>query len=220
MSFLNFLSFINNKPSTELIKINQFLNQEVAILKKMVKEGRKNPNNKERRILGILANDIKKVLRKGLVETMFQPETILKWYRQFANQKFDGSKNREYQGKGRPKTEESTIKIIIQMANENRTWGADRIVGQLAALGITVSDQTVLNILKENDIPIAPDRKKEKTWNEFIQNHFEQNEAMMAKFSCLAQPIQLKNTMGKCKDARSKTKPGWRSLAVSHSPFN
>lgn len=174
MSFINFFRFINNRKSTDLIKINQFLAQEVAVLMVMVKEGRKNPNNKERRLLGILANDIKKILRKGLVPTMFQPETILKWYRQFANAKFDGSKNREYPGKGRPKIKKSTVKLIIQMANANRTWGADRIVGQLSALGIQVSDQTVLNVLNENGIPIAPDRKKEKTWNEFIKNHFDQ----------------------------------------------
>jgi|GEM_PF-4361309 len=74
----------------------------------------------------------------------------------------------------------------------NKTWGADRIVGALKNLGIQISDQTVLNILEKNEIPIAPDRKKEKTWQEFIKLHTDQNEAMMAKFRWLAQPIQLK----------------------------
>jgi hypothetical protein len=56
-------------------------------------------------------------------------------------------------------------------------------VGALANLGIKISDQTVLNVLAKNGVPIAPDRKKSKTWEEFIKVHFEQNEAMMAKFS-------------------------------------
>ena len=77
---------------------------------------------------------------------------------------------------------------FIQMATENKTWGADRIVGALKNLGITISDQTVLNILEKNGIPIAPDRKKEKTWEEFIKLHTDQNEARMAKFSWLGQP--------------------------------
>jgi hypothetical protein len=33
------------------------------------------------------------------------------------------------------------------MANENRDWGYDRIVGALANLGYVISDQTVGNIL-------------------------------------------------------------------------
>ena len=41
-------------------------------------------------------------------------------------------------------------------------------------LGIQISDQTVLNILSKNGIPIAPDRKKEKTWKEFIKLHTDQ----------------------------------------------
>jgi hypothetical protein len=32
------------------------------------------------------------------------------------------------------------------MANENRDWGYDRIVGALANLGYVISDQTVGNI--------------------------------------------------------------------------
>ncbi len=61
-----------------------------------------------------------------------------------------------------------------KMATENKTWGADRIVGALKNLGIQISDQTVLNILSKNEIPIAPDRKQEKTWKEFVKLHTDQ----------------------------------------------
>src|SRR5262245_14150457 len=59
------------------------------------------------------------------------------------------------------------------MARENRSWGYDRIVGALANLGLTVSDQTVGNVLKRHGLPPAPERKTTTTWKEFIRTHME-----------------------------------------------
>jgi putative transposase len=47
------------------------------------------------------------------------------------------------------------------------------IVGALANLGYTISDQTVGNILKRHGIPPAPERKTTTTWKEFIRTHME-----------------------------------------------
>src|SRR5438552_11441895 len=63
--------------------------------------------------------------------------------------------------------------LVVRMAQENRSWGYDRIVGALANLGHTVSDQTVGNILKRHGLPPAPERKKTTTWREFIRMHLE-----------------------------------------------
>ena len=63
--------------------------------------------------------------------------------------------------------------LVVRMARENRSWGYDRIVGALANLGYTVSDQTVGNILKRHGIPPAPERKKTTTWKEFIRIHMD-----------------------------------------------
>jgi transposase len=49
--------------------------------------------------------------------------------------------------------------LIVRMAQENRSWGYDRIVGALANLGLTVSNQTVGNVLKRHGIAPAPERK-------------------------------------------------------------
>ena len=57
------------------------------------------------------------------------------------------------------------------MARENSGWGYDRIVGALANLGHTVSDQTVGNILKRNGIEPAPKRSQKTSWKQFIQSH-------------------------------------------------
>ena len=57
------------------------------------------------------------------------------------------------------------------MADENRSWGYDRIVGALANLGHEISDQTVGNVLRRHGLPSAPARKHTTTWAAFIRVH-------------------------------------------------
>jgi hypothetical protein len=63
--------------------------------------------------------------------------------------------------------------LVVSLAQENRRWGYDCIVGALANLGYTISDQTVGNILKRHGIPPASERRKTTTWNEFIRTHMD-----------------------------------------------
>src|SRR5215471_3797742 len=85
--------------------------------------------------------------------------------------KFDGSQQR--QAPGRPKIDPELEALIVRIARENRSWGYDRIVGALANLGLTVSAQTVGNVLKRHGIPPAPERQKTTTWKEFIRTHMD-----------------------------------------------
>ena len=48
-------------------------------------------------------------------------------------QKFDGSTQRK--APGRPMIAPELEALIVRMAQENRSWGYDRIVGALANLG-------------------------------------------------------------------------------------
>ena len=96
------------------------------------------------------------------VATIVTPDTILAWHRKLVAQKFDGSKQRK--APGRPTIDPELEALVIQMARENRSWGYDRIVGALANLGYTISDQTVGNILKRHGLPPAPARQKTTTW--------------------------------------------------------
>jgi putative transposase len=59
------------------------------------------------------------------------------------------------------------------IASENPTWGYDRIQGALANLGHTISDATVGNILRRHGIEPAPDRKRQTTWQTFLQAHWD-----------------------------------------------
>ena len=62
---------------------------------------------------------------------------------------------------------------MVRLAQENRRWGYDRIVGALANLGYTISDETVGDILKRRGIPPASERRKITTWNEYIRTQMD-----------------------------------------------
>jgi len=105
------------------------------------------------------------------VTNIVKPDTILGWHRKLVAQKFDGSKQRK--APGRPTIDPELEALVVRMAQENRAWGYDRIVGALANLGYTISDQTVSNILKRHGLPPAPERKTTTTWTEFIRTHMD-----------------------------------------------
>ncbi len=55
------------------------------------------------------------------------PDTILSWYRRLVARKFDGSRARRTAG--RPRIDREVEELIVRMAEGNRSWGYDRIVG-------------------------------------------------------------------------------------------
>ncbi|MCA9120424.1 MAG: DDE-type integrase/transposase/recombinase [Planctomycetaceae bacterium] len=63
--------------------------------------------------------------------------------------------------------------MVVKFANENPTWGYDRIQGALANVGYHTSDTTVGNILKQHGIEPAPDRKRHTTWSTLIKAHWD-----------------------------------------------
>jgi len=67
--------------------------------------------------------------------------------------------------------DDTARELVVQIAQENVGWGYDRVVGALANRGYTLSDETVGNILRRNDIPSALERKQTTTWKEFIRAH-------------------------------------------------
>jgi putative transposase len=61
----------------------------------------------------------------------------------------------------------TTIRLIWQLATENRLWCAERIRGELLKLGIRVSKRTIQKYLKQ------PPRLRPtgQTWSTFVRNH-------------------------------------------------
>ena len=152
-------------------RIIDFQRTEIDVLKEKVGKKRIILNDDQRRRLAVKG----KVLGRKVLEEigcLFTPDTILRWHRELIAQKWDYSKQREKKP-GRPPTSEEITQLVLQMAQENPSWGYDRIVGALANLGHHISDQTVGNILKAHGIEPAPERKRQTTWKTFLKSHWE-----------------------------------------------
>src|SRR2546425_11344459 len=169
MDWKHLLAYITGTVDQELLLRNEYLVTENRILRQQI-TGRVRLSDGERKTLAEIGQ---KLGRQALAEVaaIVKPDTILAWHRTLVAKKFDGSQQR--QSPGRPKIDQELEALIVRMARENRSWGYDRIVGALANLGYTISDQTVGNILKRHGLPPAPERKTTTTWKEFIRTHMD-----------------------------------------------
>jgi hypothetical protein len=167
MEWKTVLAYITGTVDQEPLLRNEYLVAENRILRNQI-PGRVQLSDGERPTLAALG---KRLGKQALAEVMsvVTPETLLVWHRRLIAKKFDGSQHRRYPV--RPRCCHQEIEdLVVQFAQENRTWGYDRIVGALKNVGYRVSDQTVGNILKRHDLPSAPKRKKTTTWGEFIRS--------------------------------------------------
>src|SRR6266581_237148 len=163
------LAYITGTVDEELLLRNAYLVTEHRILRNQI-TGRVRLTDGERKTLATIGQQLGKQALKE-VATIVKPDTILGWHRRLVAQKCDGSQQR--QSPGRPTIDQELEALIVRIARENRSWGYDRIVGALANLGLTVSHQTVGNVLKRHGIPPAPERKTTTTWKEFIRTHMD-----------------------------------------------
>ncbi|HAV14336.1 MAG TPA: hypothetical protein DCX06_12715 [Opitutae bacterium] len=148
-----------------------YLHAENEILKEqLAKKGVKlKLSNIQRRKL---AKRGKKLGRKGLLEyaSIVTPDTILYWHRKFVALKYTAKRkiNTERQ------EEMALIKeLCVKFAEENLTWGYERIQGALANLGYTISESTVGNIIRAAGVEPSPERMKESNWKQFVRSHMD-----------------------------------------------
>ena len=169
MGWKTLLAYITGTVDQELLLRIEYLVTENRILRNQIK-GRVRLSDDERKTLAEIGYKLGKQALEEVAKIV-QPDTILGWHRMLVAQKFDGSQRRK--APGRPPIDRELEALVVRMAQENRSWGYDRIVGALANLGYTMSDQTVGNILKRHGVPPAPERKTTTTWREFIRTHME-----------------------------------------------
>jgi len=99
------------------------------------------------------------------------PATILAWFRDLGARKYDSSKVRR---QGRPRKSDELRVLVVKMATENPGWGYTKLRDALrTGLKIEVSRTTVANILAEEGLEPAPERKKKRTWKAFLKAHWE-----------------------------------------------
>src|SRR5256712_9327566 len=169
MDWKHLLAYITGTVDQELLLRNEYLVTENRILRNQIK-GRVRLSNGERKTLAEIGQKLGKQALEEVAKIV-KPDTILAWHRKLVAQKFDGSQQRK--APGRPTIDPALEALVVRMAQENRSWGYDRIVGALQHLGYTISDQTVGNILKRHGLAPAPERKKTTTWKEFIRTHMD-----------------------------------------------
>jgi len=167
MPWARLLAYVTGTVNQELLLRNEYLVAENRILRGQIRS-RLLLSDGEKVTLAEIAHRLGRMVLEDVAATA-KPDTILGWYRKLIASKFDGSKLRR--NVGRPKIDQQTERLVLQMARENPSWGYDRIVGALANLGHRLSDQTVGNILRRHGISPAPKRKQSVSWKDFIRSH-------------------------------------------------
>src|SRR6476469_494195 len=121
----------------------EFLQAENQLLKHRLRGRRIRFSDAER---ALLARKAKAVGREALLklDTLVTPDTLMRWHRRLAAQKWDFSQHR---APGRPGIMREIAQLIVRMAQENAGWGHTRIQGALANLEHKVGRNTIANVL-------------------------------------------------------------------------
>jgi len=154
--FLLLRAFILSRAAAAIE--NLALRQQLAVFKHSGKRPRLRPRD---RVFWVLLAKYWPNWRSALA--IVQPETVIKWHRQ-GFRLFWRWKSRP--GKpGRPPIEREIRDLIRRMSRENPTWGAPRIVSELALLGHDVAEATVAKYMRR------PRKPPSQTWRTFLRNH-------------------------------------------------
>src|SRR5205823_3692263 len=125
MDWKHLLAYITGTVDQELLLRNEYLVTQNRMLRHQIK-GRGRLSDGDRTTLADIGHKLGKQALED-VATIVKPDTILAWHRRLVAQKCDGSPQRK--APGRPIIDQKLEAFIVRMAQENRSWGYDRIVG-------------------------------------------------------------------------------------------
>jgi len=155
-----FLSVLRDlfRPRRDLLVENLTLRQQILVLE------RTNPRpmiTELDRTFWVLLSRMWADWRRPL--RIVQPDTVIAWHRRVWRFWWRW-KSRDVTI-GRPRISAELIELIRRMAQENPTWGAPRIHGELLKLGYDVSEATVARYM------IDRRGRPTQNWTTFLRNH-------------------------------------------------
>ena len=143
-----------------------YLVEENRVLKEQIESSgrRMRLTDDQRRRLAAKGQPLgRRVLRR--IATIVTPDTILAWHRRLIAAKWTFSRK----SVGRPGVMNEIRRLIVEMAEDNPSWGYARIQGALKHLDHRVARSTIAKTLKEHGIQPAPDRPM--SWATFVRSH-------------------------------------------------
>jgi putative transposase len=152
----------------DLLLENLALRQQLAVLKQLHHQPRLAPSD---RVFWVMLRQFWPGWKQALI--LVQPETVVRWHRT-GFRLYWMWLSRHRKRAGRKCIGKELRALIFRMVDENPTWGAPRIHGELKMLGSDISERTVLSWMRK-----APRRPEPaKRWAAFLSNHREATDAM------------------------------------------
>jgi putative transposase len=137
------------------------LRHELAVLRRQVSRPRLEESDRV-----FLAAASRLLSGKSRRSFFVRPDTLLGWHRQLVRKRWTYAGRRP----GRPAVSEEIRDLVLRLARENARWGYQRIVGELAGVGVTVSATTVAKILRQAGVPPARARIA-LSWRKFLRTN-------------------------------------------------
>ena len=152
------------RSKSQLVLENALLRQQLSVLQQQIR--RPKLSWRDRTLIVLLASKLR-TWKQALV--IVQPDTVLRWHRDLFRRIWK-RKTKSDKKPGRPPLADKVVALIKQMAEENRTWGAKRIRGELLKLGLRVSKSAIQKYIQE----VCKSPPPKQNWSTFLRNHASQ----------------------------------------------
>jgi len=142
-----------------------YLMEENRVLRRQLRQRHLRFTDADRRRLAVRGHRLgRQVLHQ--IATIVTPDTILRWHRQLVLRKWTYPNKRS----DRRGVLAEIRRLVVQMAEENPTWGYTRIQGALKNVGHRVGRSTIARILKAHGVSPVPARPT--SWQTFLRAHW------------------------------------------------